>query len=369
MTTRPISDRDLNAAFNARAAGAPSPDLAERIHVAAASTRQSRPFLVLPGFANPAVTRLAWAAVLSATIIALVGVLAFGAGNRAPITAVDPSDSPTVSPLPSDEPSGEPSGDPTVEPSPTVDPSVPPSATPELPSGSPSVGGFPPVDGLGIVVATDGLRVRSKPGVGADSERLDPTLDEGTRFYVVAGPVEADGYQWIQIDPYTGDPGLPFGWVAVGSREGEPWVAPFELGCDSVGITPEGLLASERLEMLYCHRDADLTVSGEIECAYGDVEGLSTGPEWLEFDRYCVFVVGDQFYGLVGKPLTSLLDAANPNGEGNSVRGFYEIVGHFDDPGAQECESGGFDGDTMDPAQVILNCRTAFVVTEVISGL
>lgn len=68
-------------------------------------------------------------------------------------------------------------------------------------------------DRIGRVVATDGLRVRSLPTTAETSERLEPTLETDTPFYVVDGPVFADGYAWYQIDPYGGHPELtPFGW-------------------------------------------------------------------------------------------------------------------------------------------------------------
>ena len=57
MTNQRITDRDVRAAFLARAGDAPSADLAERISAATAGSRQSRQFFVLPGFANPAATR------------------------------------------------------------------------------------------------------------------------------------------------------------------------------------------------------------------------------------------------------------------------------------------------------------------------
>ena len=95
MTHQRITDRDVRAAFLARAGDAPSADLAERISAATAGSRQSRQFLVLPGFANPAATRLAWAAVVAALGIALIGVLAFGAGGN-PVTGDVSSPSPSV---------------------------------------------------------------------------------------------------------------------------------------------------------------------------------------------------------------------------------------------------------------------------------
>src|SRR5262245_15682111 len=89
------------------------------------------------------------------------------------------------------------SGDPSSSATPTGS-----SATPSLPGSIPPAPTTPPpssasgpaspvvADGLGrdtvgVVVATDGLRVRSLPTVGSDSEPLEPLLPEGARFYVV----------------------------------------------------------------------------------------------------------------------------------------------------------------------------------------
>ncbi len=91
MNDQRIPDRDLKAAFAARAAGATIPELAERISAEAARTKQSRPLVVLPGFASQATTRLAWAAVLTALTVALsmriVGILLTAALMVLPVIA------------------------------------------------------------------------------------------------------------------------------------------------------------------------------------------------------------------------------------------------------------------------------------------
>lgn len=362
MNDQRITDRDLRAAFAARAAGAPNPDLGERISAEAARTKQSRPFLVLPDFASQATTRLAWAAVLAALTVALIGVLAFGVG-RNPITSVVPSESPTSSDAPIATPSTDPSvaPSPSVAPTPSADPSVEPSAPPsEEPAGSPFIPAELGPDRIGRVVATDGLRVRSLPTVGETSERLEPMLDEGVRFYVVAGPVMADGLAWYQVDPYGGDQSFPFGWVAAGSREGEPWIENHLDGCDTVYPSIEMLGEQPRQESLYCYGSDDLEFTGNLVCDFAEIVDGTTGPEWMEPDRYCELRGDGVAFGVVGKAATSLLD------EG-PVDGPYTVVGHFDDPGAAECrqESPDIHGNLPDPAEVVLSCRMQFVLTEV----
>ena len=164
----------------------------------------------------------------TAVSFALVGVVACStAAAPAAIVPVTPS------PVPSEQPVESPAADPSVAPSPTAAPSGKPApsqpAKPaEEPAEEPADGPFVPADfapdRIGRVVATDGLRVRTLPTTGDESRAIEPTLDAGTRFYVVDGPVMADGYAWYQIDPFGDGPMLPFGWLAAGSRDGAAWI-------------------------------------------------------------------------------------------------------------------------------------------------
>ena len=86
-----------------------------------------------------------------------------------------------------------------------------------------------PEPGVPIAVVTpagDGLRVRSRPEVSADSKKLTPLLAAGSRMLVVNGPVPADGYDWYEV---RADNDL-FGWVAAG-KDGEDWIAPAAANC------------------------------------------------------------------------------------------------------------------------------------------
>jgi hypothetical protein len=358
MNDQHITDRDLRAAFATRAAGAPSPDLAARISAEAARTRQSRPLIALPQYGSRATTQLAWAAVVAALTIALVGALALGVGRSNPDqVVVPPVESPSAAPTNAPTPS--------VAPSPSAGPSADPSVDP---SGSPFIPAGLGPDRIGRVVATDGLRVRSLPTVGEASERHEPTLDAGVPFYVVDGPVIADGYAWYQIDPYGGDAPLPFGWVAAGSREGDPWIEQYLDGCDTVYPSVEMLGTAPAQESLYCYGVVlpdDYELTGNLYCDLGDIEGLTSGPEWIEFDRYCELRAPDWnihdgvSIRVWGKAATSLLDGGSP------VDGQYTVVGHFDDPASRTCQRSGVEGDVTDPAEAVLFCRTQFVVTEV----
>ena len=288
------------------------------------------------------------------TFVLLVGLLAAActASPVSPSTGATSSD-PVASPLEL----------PTSSDGSSAPPTATPQATPTA-STSASAGTGLGSDTLAIVVATDGLRIRSLPTVDARSERLEPMLAEGTRAYITDGPATADGYAWYQVQPYDHKRVLPFGWIAAGSRDGEPWVEPFPLGCDSVAPSAEGLVSGERLEQLYCSISAgnpDITFEGDVWCTFADDHngGLS-GPSWIDERGYCELrtEVGSRW--LYGHPVARLLDEAR-----NPVEGRYTITGHFDDPGARKCRVSPMEGsEPPAAAAVILGCRTAFVVTK-----
>jgi hypothetical protein len=237
-----------------------------------------------------------------------------------------------------------------------------------MPSVVPGLG----PDTLGVVVATDGLRVRSLPTVADESEKFEPLLPKGVRFYVVDGPMTADGYAWYEVQPYGGGERLPFGWVAGGSREGEPWTEPFPLGCDTVAPSPEGLASGEPLEHLFCSLAGDsprtsppgpdIAVEGNVYCTLADDHwGPLSGPDWIDQLGYCELRTNVGAVRLSGAPMMELLE-----GQSNPVEGRHALVGHFDDPGARDCRESDFEGhDPVDPAAVVLRCRTYFVVTAV----
>lgn len=325
-------------------------------------TRHSRHLRFRRGIAGSRIGSAIAFATLSISLVAVVACSAVAAPATTPPASESPA--PTQQPVasPSPDPSTEPSADPSTNPS--AEPSGPATPTDE-PMPSPFVPADLGPDRIGRVVATDGLRVRTLPTVGESSQRLEPTLDEGTTFYVVDGPVLADGYAWYQVDPYGGDAALPFGWIAAGSREGDPWIENHLDGCDSVYPSVEQLGAAAPQENLYCYgveMPGEYELTGNLVCEFGDVEGLASGPAWVEFDRYCElrapdFDIHDGIsIRIWGQAATGLLDQGSP------VDGQYTVTGHFDDPGAGECVSADPD---QDPAAAVLLCRMQFVATAV----
>ena len=308
----------------------------------------------VPNHTVPVPGRTWMVGALAATLAVLVGCTSAG-----PAGIADPVPSPSSSTSSGDVPSPSSSAA-------AVASAAPPSPVPS----SLVVAGLGP-NTLGVVVATDGLRVRSLPTVGDESKRLEPTLPEGLRFYVADGPVPADGYAWYQVQPYGGREPFPFGWIAGGSRDGEPWIERYPLGCDTPAPTAGSLVTGEPLEHLFCSLAGDsprtsppgpdVEVEGDVYCTLADDHwGALSGPGWIDQLGYCELRTDAGSIRLPGAPMIGRLELSS-----KPVEGRYAIVGHFDDRGARDCREAGFDGsDPPDPVQVVLQCRTYFVVTD-----
>jgi hypothetical protein len=193
------------------------------------------------------------------------------------------------------------------------------------------------------------------------------------RVFIVDGPVLADGYRWFQVQPYARDQRLPFGWIAGASRDGVAWVEELRLGCDAVAPSAEVLVSGEPLEHLFCSLAGetprtlppgpDIAIEGVVYCTFADDHwGWLSGPEWIDQRGYCELRTNGAAARLPGRPMMELLEGATSL----PLEGRYAIVGHFDDADARTCRGDGFDGtEPPDPAEVVLQCRTYFVVTQV----
>lgn len=222
-----------------------------------------------------------------------------------------------------------------------------------------------------------GIAVRLEAGLS--SERLG-SLPEGSRSFVVSGPVEADGYTWIQI----AGPGLPpasgcatfpgpefscptwFGWAAVGDPEtGDAWFVEDPTDCPDPTQDPRAFMMLGDVEALHCYGNREIEFSGWIaspeaitepgECGANDVPAA-----WLSCpDGYSMRVRANDF-----EVVDIELFVDPDSGVELAYPGHWPIVvGHFDHPDAAECETATPAGHPIDPDGVNLFCRTRFVLT------
>lgn len=270
-------------------------------------------------------------------------------------------------------------------PAPSIETSTPPSMAPPTavpPDPLPTLAAIQPaslasgplrIDGLARVVG-DRLRVRSAPGTGADSERLEPLLDAGTMLFIIDGPVAGSGYEWYQIAPATfgngGDQGEfrykgedgPVGWVASADREGTPWIAGARAECPDLAASSDDLSVLERLGPLValsCYGDTTIQFRAKLG-GRTFVDGFSgeAGPDPLYPDTYWRTPQSTELDALFG----SVLEARFPSESSVSV---WNVVGHFDDKAAATCLPWPrFDAQSI--AVAILECRTTFVVTDLV---
>ena len=300
---------------------------------------------------------------------ATVIFLAIAACSAAPGTTSTPSPSASITPSPPAEAQS------------STPPSEPPmpSAEPSESLGADSVP-IPP-DTYARVV-TDGLRVRSKPGVSDDSKKLEPLLQQEELLVVLDGPVEASGYHWYQVQPVipvdVGVESIPFGWVAAADKDGEPWIAPTAVNCpqqpnDAYGLT--NLI--DGVDMFYgvtCFGGRELTITArlaapEIHCGAEPLWVVE--PAWFQKcmsgDYFLAPLdITEALYFPAFAPGVDTSIAGEPDGE-QSEWPVVEAVGMFDHPDAMTCRPDTYlDAPALpepDPAQTILGCRNQFVVT------
>ena len=247
---------------------------------------------------------------------------------------------------------------------PSPSPSVaPPSPAPTLtPSDAPES-----IVDVVTTIADDGLRVRSQPGVGDDSQMLEPLLPIGTALLVLQGPVSASGYEWFEVVPLTSRD-LPSGWIASASRDGEPWVEAGAFECPAVPTDMASLAALPRGVGLACFSAEPITVEARLIACNCDVDGSWYMPDW--------FYLGSGSPDLLVAPdVTTVpsdfddwfalnLDPAGEHPASLPIGEVVEVTGIFDHPAASTCTRTEMDGDPV-PSQ---GCRLEFAVTRLVAS-
>ena len=286
---------------------------------------------------------------LATVTLAVIGLIAAIAGG---CQGTQPNPLPGTTPGATGEASASPSTGISTGPS-SSEPAASPVATPSPareaePSAASTV--FAPDSAVRTV--TDGLRVRSKPGVSAASVKLEPLLGTKILLFVIAGPVAADGYDWYHVMPFDGI--APTGWVAAAARDGTPWLAPASLACPAPPLDGQAVLDLSSLGGLVCYGDREIQLVGDVTCENADVDRVFGGPEWLHSGRYCRLDLGGE---------TREFFDGGIEGLGLPTRGRARVTGHFDDPAALTCVW-AVEPPAPDPASVVVNCRAMFVATE-----
>jgi hypothetical protein len=352
MTQPTITDRDLKALFSARAAGTINPDLAQRIHESAASTKQRRPFLVIPGFGGGSPMRsLAFAATIGATSLALAGLLVIGGGDEPPV-ATPPA------------PSAPPAATPTPTPAPSATPTPPVSATP-LPPGTrtpPETIERPRVNGLGWL-AVPSVDLFADASESAAVLATLPSI--GTDLFFLEGPVEAEGFVWWKVHPYSTELPVretyPIGWVRAGViASDEPPVLGYVPECPPLPIAVAETRELVSYASIACFGSEDVALTGRMSCSEADVEGVISGPDWLATDRSCMFETdeGSPLFPVYGDVV---FDLVTP---GQVVTGTFEVTAHVDDPQAATCVAAPIEG-APTAEEAVLSCRRLWVATAV----
>jgi len=215
------------------------------------------------------------------------------------------------------------------------------------------------------------VRIRSNPGLGADSAKLEPVLDQGERFMVLDGPVEASGYDWFLVDPRGSDEngrGFPTGWVAAG-KDGEQWIKPLKMDCPAMPTNLDALRKLASDYRLACFRGAEITFNARLEqSAYACSSREPIEPAWFSdcATEYATDLVAPNAIhrlGVVWDPDVDLSIAARPAAP-EDMWPTVKVTGQFDHPAAKTCQkpNPGLPDD-LHRAQTVLTCRNMFVVT------
>jgi hypothetical protein len=216
----------------------------------------------------------------------------------------------------------------------------------------------------GSVVRTtdDGLRVRTAPGTGAESQVVHAGLPSGSSLFVLDGPVSDDGHVWYRVEWLDAPRPIPVGWVAADDLDGRRFVEADTLNCPSEPTIPSDIARLAHGYRVGCFAAEPLAIRARLVACECDVDGrmepawLTTdygpGGPWLLIDptaaRQSPTLSEDLF--LIRHP-----DSPSPDSLGGAL---VLVTGMFDHPDAAGCATPVGDG-PLSPA----DCSAIFVVT------
>ena len=222
------------------------------------------------------------------------------------------------------------------------------------------------------MLVTD-LAIRSKPSVATDSKVLG-RLTTGDRVFILKGPVEGSGFAWYQVAHRDWESGeKPVGWIAAGSRDGEPWLEGRTSDCPPLPVEVGTFAAMTSLERLSCFGSRDLTFNAGGSGSGWMTSGLPIHGARPTGSTRSVMATTSAASVTSRSRRVSSCPGELP-GEEESDLG-YRVRGHFDDPASSTCRSGTVEWNDetntetrhKDPViESVLACRTRFVVTEML---
>ena len=255
-------------------------------------------------------------------------------------------------------PAGTASATGTVEPSPAASA----QASVPAPAGPTPVASDTFETGSVVVTIVDGVRVRSRPEITAESQLLEPLLPRGTQLFVLDGLVQASGYDWYQVVPVS-LAHAPTGWVAKGSRDGIPWMETGSATCPAAPTTVPALVALTSGQRLACFGGQSITVRGKFVNCQCDIDGPPTNPTWFGVSELR-FLVDPSRSGPLGDVQSALSVVLDPSGtypESVPMDRVVDVTGMFDHPAAAPCTTS--DGALVERTP---SCRFAFAITSIV---
>jgi hypothetical protein len=215
-----------------------------------------------------------------------------------------------------------------------------------------------------VVTIVDAVRVRSRPEVSAASELLEPVLPRGTRLFVLEGPVQASGYDWLRVTPISLAQGGPEGWVAKGSRDGIPWLETGSVTCPAAPTTVRALWALTPGQRLACFGRQSITMRGKLLHCQCEIDGPPMDPSWFGVSGGSWFLVdplrSGPFRDVDDDGILVVLDPAGTYPDPVPTNLVLDVTGMFDHPAAANCTV--LDG----PPERTPTCRFAFAVTSIV---
>jgi hypothetical protein len=212
-------------------------------------------------------------------------------------------------------------------------------------------------------VVVDGLRVRGRPSVTEGSAKFDQLLSTNDQFFIVDGPVAADGYEWYLGQALLGGQARgPFGWVAAASRDGQAWIDDVDdRPCPTLPDDARafGVLPVEVLVHCFGSSELSFELGANVYCLADGVRVVE--PAW--FGSGCGELSGDACGGC---DLPIAADPVSGVKIPDQEHARWSFTGHFDDPAALTCHAPTpAAGDSIAPEDYAIHlCRMTFVLTD-----